>query len=272
MSLSDLFGGFEMWMDGDLDHGLICIAEGAVQGVPVLMVLLFGRERMFHLMAIRFERARAVQDGAFIAELLDTAVAEVGQSWWVHRQAPDARFELFDARRNWRQGVIEKVTSDEFVVAVSDHEDDTTAVQQTTAPTARVGPVANITNIATKLQRPGTNVASMMSVLGGASQIGVEPKEIDRFTFSNVSRGLSADELMSKAVGELRCIDWANFSRELMTSSSSNNANPEQLYDLSRPVRSGERVDFFMSHRFAFSLSHASQLRTYFSLFLRYVA
>ena len=61
---------------------------------------------------------------------------------------------------------------------------------------------------------------------------------------------MAADELMSKAVSELRCIEWSNFSRELLTSSISagSGVTSTDLFKLSRPVKPGEQVDFFMSH------------------------
>ena len=71
------------------------------------MVLLVGRERVYGYVARRFEQrpGRMEQDGAFMAELLDSSSAvEVGQDWWVHR-APDEKdhnFPRSHRQHNWR--------------------------------------------------------------------------------------------------------------------------------------------------------------------------
>ena len=53
-----------------------------------------------------------------------------------------------------------------------------------------------------------------------------------------------ATDILNVARRNLRCIDWNNITVELMTSSTST------IHDrtLPRPVRAGERIDYFMSH------------------------
>jgi hypothetical protein len=82
------------------------IPAGCLFLLPVV-VLLVGRERVYGYVARRYERqpGRMEQDGAFMAELLDSSSAvEVGQDWWVHR-APDEKdhnFPRSHRQHNWR--------------------------------------------------------------------------------------------------------------------------------------------------------------------------
>ena len=54
--------------------------------------------------------------------------------------------------------------------------------------------------------------------------------------------GVSAKQLLEMASSNLRCIDGDNLTLDLLRS------NKGGSIDLSRPVASGERIDFFMSH------------------------
>lgn len=51
---------------------------------PMLFTILVGQRRLFHKLATWLEhsRSRRLQDGAFMAMLLDSYVVEVGQPWW----------------------------------------------------------------------------------------------------------------------------------------------------------------------------------------------
>ena len=53
-----------------------------------------------------------------------------------------------------------------------------------------------------------------------------------------------ATELMEKCAQNLRCIDWSNITYELMSQSTGDLVT----YCLSRPMKKGETIDFFMSH------------------------
>ena len=56
--------------------------------------------------------------------------------------------------------------------------------------------------------------------------------------------------LMQQATKEMRCIDWSKMDRQLFVSSprAETNANPNALYDRSRPVAEHDKIDFFISH------------------------
>merc|ERR1719271_1973731 len=60
----------------------------------------------------------AAEDGAFMAELLTKAQQDlvVSQSYWEHHGRNDERFALGDPRRNWREGHVAEVGSQETVV------------------------------------------------------------------------------------------------------------------------------------------------------------
>jgi len=62
--------------------------------------------------------------------------------------------------------------------------------------------------------------------------------------------GAPANELLHSAIKNLRCIEWSNITEELMQGSicGPDSANFKSQYHLSRPVRPGEVIDFFMSH------------------------
>ena len=59
------------------------------------------------------------------------------------------------------------------------------------------------------------------------------------------SSAVPAAELLASAESSLRCIDWANLTRQLMSTSAGTNSDFDSL---SRPVAKGERIDFFLSH------------------------
>jgi len=71
----------------DLVWGL----AGVAQCLPVMVVLIVGRSRLFGFMARQFERDRdrSQLDGAFIAELLGSTLPVVGQTWWEYEEDPD---------------------------------------------------------------------------------------------------------------------------------------------------------------------------------------
>jgi len=65
------------------------------------------------------------------------------------------------------------------------------------------------------------------------------------------NRFLTADEIVSLARRELRCIDWKNITENLMMGSTCGadvHADRSALYGISRPVARNEVIDYFMSH------------------------
>merc|ERR1712196_233397 len=67
-------------------------------------------------------------------------------------------------------------------------------------------------------------------------------------TIPRAEKNLSAEEMLEGAQRALRCIEWSKFSEELMKTSEAKSPDGRCLFDLSCPVKSGERIDFFISH------------------------
>ena len=63
--------------------GVCYMILGLSMIVPRVVVFVCGRARLFRIISDRFERGRALHDGAFVAELLDEAGRQVvlGQTW-----------------------------------------------------------------------------------------------------------------------------------------------------------------------------------------------
>ena len=244
--------------NGNLTFGILTAAAGMLQASPMITVCLVGRARMFDIMAKRFARAHAVNDGAFIAQLLDTAVACEGDDWWVHRDQPKERYGKFDPRRNWQKGVVEKVRTTDFVVLLTPEPENRDG-QSSLNESMKSSAISN--SIMTHIdedgsqhrlsrRKPDSEIIDLRNN-NKSSLSRVSPAEpAKRHTIPITNRGLSADALMKKAFSELRCIDWANLSRELLSNSTSGASGVAavDLFTLSRPVNSGEAVDYFMSH------------------------
>ena len=56
--------------------------------IPPITIFTLGRNRVFQYMARKFDSENAANDGAFVAELLATATASVGEPWWIMRKQP----------------------------------------------------------------------------------------------------------------------------------------------------------------------------------------
>ena len=110
-----MFRGVYVWASRHADPwlGPCIIVSGLVVELPLLFVILFGREVITDTVVRRFDldRNRAERDGAFVAELLESAgnSHELFDIWWIHRDAEDTRFPKFDHLRNWRQAVVVEV-------------------------------------------------------------------------------------------------------------------------------------------------------------------
>ena len=84
---------------------------GVLTIAPILCVLLYGREKLFQIMARRFEDKRRKFDSAVIAQLMDNTEIRVGQEWWVHhaKNLVDEYPDIVDHRRNWTRGIVAQV-------------------------------------------------------------------------------------------------------------------------------------------------------------------
>ena len=97
------------------------LALGVVSIGPFLGVLLYGRQKLFQVMARRFEDKRRKFDSAVIAQLMDNTEIRVGQDWWIHHgnNLADEFPGTFDHRRNWTRGIIVRVEGGRYAVDVA---------------------------------------------------------------------------------------------------------------------------------------------------------
>ena len=101
--------------------GAAVLLEGLGWLIPLMVVAVVGRDRLFGFALRRFERGRAEVDGAVMAELLDTKRINIGDTWWVHhdeahqdKEALAIKFpNPWDHRRNWDEGRVVQVDRDQ---------------------------------------------------------------------------------------------------------------------------------------------------------------
>ena len=86
-----------------------------------MVVLAVGRKQLFNYVACRFDRdpVHAVQEGAFIVELLTGAALAEGQAWRVHREIvqKNETYPETDHRHHWRLGCIVEINEGVSFVA-----------------------------------------------------------------------------------------------------------------------------------------------------------
>jgi len=93
--------------------------------LPPIIVLLVTPKRLFNFMASKFDTSIEVleQDGAFIAELLDSVSVTLGQSWYVHYDKCNLprRDEYNDYHKQWYKGVITAIEANTMSVKVMEN-------------------------------------------------------------------------------------------------------------------------------------------------------
>eukprot|EP00929_Paragymnodinium_shiwhaense_P080717 TRINITY_DN4210_c0_g4_i1.p1 TRINITY_DN4210_c0_g4~~TRINITY_DN4210_c0_g4_i1.p1 ORF type:complete len:978 (+),score=45.26 TRINITY_DN4210_c0_g4_i1:128-3061(+) len=205
-------------LESDNASAAAAIVVGMADIIPILLMVIVGRRQLFSFTARRFDRdpMRARRDGAFLASLLDGASrVQVGDEFWIHHGREDDKYPEQDAKRNWDRGAVVRVGADTFVV--------------------RTYPPVSALKDAAVLQRSSSSLSTRLS---GAAVYHTMPM---------AGRELTVENMLAFAQQELRCIDWRNISRELMAGSCSDDLEFEP-HSLSRPVRKGEVIDYFMSH------------------------
>lgn len=227
--------------------------------MPTLTVLLVGRNRLFQTVARHLDTSseRAEQDGAFVAELLDSDEVKPGQAWWVHlgEGEKDLWYESHQRRHNWKFGRVVQVLQDELIVEVR--------LPPQAAQVPEVQDTSNLTS-SQNFHRSSSSSSSYSS----RSRLRVSSftalTKASTFTsFSRLGkrvlvqvplpmRNMKVDDLLSQARSSLRCVDWSNISMALITGgpicTSRGQTVNDDLYQLSRSVARGETTDFFVSH------------------------
>mmetsp|Transcript_20888 Transcript_20888/g.48473 ORF Transcript_20888/g.48473 Transcript_20888/m.48473 type:complete len:1207 (-) Transcript_20888:343-3963(-) len=108
-------------------------------------------------------------------------------------------------------------------------------------PWARLRAIVKSNQVAALMQEEPESPITPFSP-GGTSNWGGPKAEVVKVPLDG--KITKATELMKLAQSNLRCIDWSNITYELMSQSTGDLVT----YRLSRPVRKGEEIDFFMSH------------------------
>jgi len=208
--LSDLLDG--------MPAGYRPIIKASIFLIPVSVMAVFGRNRLFGFVTRRIDKdpARLQYGGAFMASLLDGISAHKGDVWWIHHGRNYADFAEFDPLKNWQEGVVVKVTTEEILVS--------------TSPTSQPG--------------------GRISVSSSRSFTSDSSAEVVCQSVPNPARELTAERLLRLARECLRCIDWEKIDEGLMTGAicDPNASDIAGYYQLSRPVHHGEIIDFFLSH------------------------
>ena len=81
----DLSLGDKEWEEGrQLDVAIgASLVFAVLVLIPLMAVSMIGRKRLFNRLAQWVDRSRRLQDGAFMAMLLDSYLVEVDQPWWL---------------------------------------------------------------------------------------------------------------------------------------------------------------------------------------------
>eukprot|EP00929_Paragymnodinium_shiwhaense_P062569 TRINITY_DN31236_c0_g1_i10.p1 TRINITY_DN31236_c0_g1~~TRINITY_DN31236_c0_g1_i10.p1 ORF type:complete len:547 (-),score=17.61 TRINITY_DN31236_c0_g1_i10:468-1913(-) len=213
-------------------QGALTVLEGFATLLPMLIVFITGRKKLFQLTACSFDRdpSRVQRDGAFLATLLDCASRiRTGDTFWIHHGRHDEAYPTFDVRRNWELGKVVLVGLESFVV-------------RTRAPLQ-----GGEQMLARKLTRSRSGYSRGPSLFASVTSVKPEP---GLHVLPLAGREMTVEDMLSFAHKELHCIDWGNITKELMTGAICGHDAPDisKLYDLSRPLRKGEVIDYFMSH------------------------
>ena len=103
---------------GDVKSGTASGVNGVIFAVPFIIALLYGRQKLFKVMARKFEDKRRGLDSAVIAELMNDPALRCGADWWTHhgKNLADEYPDPFDHRRNWIRAVIVGIEDSRFSI------------------------------------------------------------------------------------------------------------------------------------------------------------
>ena len=177
------------------------LINGVLTIAPFLSILLYGREKLFQVMARRFEDKRRKFDSAVIAQLMDNTDIRVGQEWWVHhgKNLVDEYRGVFDHRRNWTRGIIVKVEGGRFAVDV--------AVEQLPLD---IGKLQNSGDTG-----HGRRRGSIFGRPALAHKVGPEPTPLVWNDLPSSAK-LKAEDLLQNAMDNLRLVDGQYVTHDLM--------------------------------------------------------
>lgn len=209
---------------------------GACLLMPPIVVLAIGRERFFGLVAKQFnsDAVRIMNDGAFVATLLDYSSINVDNDWWVHRtpeEGSDLNYPPLDPRRNWKLGCITEINENEFVVTLRPRMTSLRTVQGKDV----ICDGSMFQRLSIRTPDEGEETHDKIS----------RKKRIVKIPMRR--RRTSTEDILSLGNESLRCIEWSSITKQLMSASQCGTSG-SGLYGLSRPLWPDEVIDFFMSH------------------------
>mmetsp|Transcript_108610 Transcript_108610/g.315889 ORF Transcript_108610/g.315889 Transcript_108610/m.315889 type:complete len:883 (-) Transcript_108610:120-2768(-) len=244
------------------------LMESIIYMIPPATIFLVGRENIFNLSAYYFDQNNSHSDGAFVGELLTQSSISVGDAYWVHKKVPDPNIDLSDVKnpselhklltlKNWDAGVLTMIDEETNIGTVMLSGGDGVGRKGSAVNTGRNGsivPVMSQSSVAgvaaaalsaarTRARRSSLTTSDISAAAARWKKARTNTKRMVEVKLPQ-SRHMHADKLLEVATKHLRCISWDNMSFELMSSS----AGGADTFNLSRPVKSGEQIDFFMSH------------------------
>lgn len=199
--------------DYALSYNRLSLQVGAAAAIPLITLLLIGRERVFTIAARQFDRKRSGQDGAFMADLYDmpdTHYLIKGKEYWVRRKNNEKNKTVnrSDPLYSWMKGTIIEISENEFVV---------------------------IADESFQCERFDKGCACLHT-----QRRHTRPREKKSNDYN----------LPSKARSNLRCVQWDQLQlleHELFGTGSPRQTN-NPIIEMSRAVNPDERIDFFISH------------------------
>jgi hypothetical protein len=199
-----------------------------------------------------------------VAELIDAFPIATGTPWWIHRLPEDRsgeKFTVSDHRRNWRKGRIVRVSEDYFYVKVPRLH--IVASPGSAAMGGTITGIKSEQSASDKALNSFDMKAHRRRSLGGAAVVDLKQHSFSmkgfHDPFSEIvehklkSQNATSEELLEMAVKGLRCIDWDDEVMERLVLSGpvcgeKADSDLNGLFELSRPVREGESIDYFLSH------------------------
>jgi len=218
----DLALDYKEWEEGRQEDIAIVSALGFsfLIVLPMVFAVLFGKRHLFQKISFWLDhsRGRRLQDGAFMAMLLDSYVVEVGQPWWL------SDTELAELQQQNGPSNLPKE-----------------------APSLSAPSSSSVSADFDK-PRPGFAKGLVVRVFEDGTSFQVKCR-LDKHGESEhlvkVTRGqevLPWPELLKMGRKKLRCVEWAALSPEVMAQ------NGTAGFSLSRPTGRGELIDYFVSH------------------------
>eukprot|EP00434_Breviolum_minutum_P019392 symbB.v1.2.017098.t1/scaffold1319.1/size197804/3 len=193
-------------------------AFSAVLLLPLLVVFALGRKRLFKQLAVWLDHYRRLQlqDGAFMAMLLDSYVVEPGQPWWL--------------------------SQDELAMSSS------MALTSTSFPVTQLPRSEFVMGHVKEVSVDGRSFRVQLGPSPPASLDTSQPTSSAlTWQIERKQMALPWPELLKLGRKKLRCVDWAAQSAELWRPDYAGDL-ATGTYQLSRPVQRGEVIDYFVSH------------------------